>query len=148
MATLDFRSSVNALNQLLIIHYRSLPMYLVEATPWTHRGDAKATEVLLDIVSDQQRTCQRIADQVNQEGGIVDMGDYPSQFAEMNFLSLDFLLKRVAEYQQRDVDTIRGIVEQLSGNLTAQVLAKESLGAAQGHLKSLEELTAEICNDG
>jgi hypothetical protein len=30
--------TVDALNQLLVIEYRTLPQYLVDATPWTHPG--------------------------------------------------------------------------------------------------------------
>ncbi|NIP84833.1 MAG: hypothetical protein GTO03_04460, partial [Planctomycetales bacterium] len=86
MPTSQFENSVDLLNQLLVIHYRSLPMYLLDAAPWTHRGDEPATEALQDIVSDQQRTCQRIADAVIQREGIVRMGDYPTEFTDMNFL--------------------------------------------------------------
>ena len=66
METTDFENSVDLLNQLLVIHYRSLPMYLLDASPWTHRGDEKASEALNDIVTDQRQTCQRIADAVIQ----------------------------------------------------------------------------------
>ena len=36
------------LNRLLAIAYRSLPMYLAEAGPWTHAGDEQAVRMLGD----------------------------------------------------------------------------------------------------
>ena len=32
--------------------YRSLPMYLAEAVPWTHPGDEQAQRVLAGVVAD------------------------------------------------------------------------------------------------
>ena len=47
----DFEDSIPLLNHLLVVHYRSLTMYLMNAAPWTHRGDERATETLQDIVN-------------------------------------------------------------------------------------------------
>jgi uncharacterized coiled-coil protein SlyX len=144
----DFENSVDLLNQLLVIHYRSLPMYLLDASPWTHRGDEKASEALNDIVTDQRQTCQRIADAVIQRGGIVRMGDYPTEFTDMNFLSLDYLVKRLMELQRQAIQAISDLADRLWNDPPAQSLAKESLGAAKAHQQALEELTAEMSNAG
>ncbi|NIL98080.1 MAG: hypothetical protein GTO53_09775 [Planctomycetales bacterium] len=148
MQPTNFENSVDLLNQLLVIHYRSLPMYLVDASPWTHRGDEKATEALHDIVTDQRQVCQRIADSVIQRGGIVAMGDYPTEFTDMNFLSLDYLVKRLIELQQQAIEAIGGLADRLWNDPPAQSLAKESLGAAKAHLQALQELTAQMSNAG
>ena len=47
-------STVEILNQLLVAHSRSLPMYLASARPHRRHGDDKAAEVLAHIVEDQQ----------------------------------------------------------------------------------------------
>ncbi len=44
--------SKKALNRLLMIIYRSLPMYLADAVPWMHPGDEKAKHILNHIVAD------------------------------------------------------------------------------------------------
>ena len=57
------RKTVAALERLLVTLYRSLPMYLTDAVPWTRQGDERAVEVLRYIVADQKgelRTAGRI----------------------------------------------------------------------------------------
>ncbi len=136
-------NSVYILNELLAIHFRSLPMYLTDAHPWTHRGDAKATEVLEDIVANQKETCRRIAEVIIMRDGAIDEGEYPIEFTDTHDLSLDFLIKELIELQKQDIARIQNCVDRLWNDPPAQALAKESLGAAKGHLQSLEELAAE-----
>jgi hypothetical protein len=137
-----FEDSTELLNELLVHHYRSLPMFLTEASPWTHRGDEKATDVVMDIVADQKATCQRLAALVEQRGGVVDVGEYPMDFLELHFLSLDYMLQLLVQHQRNEVAWIQRCSERLWNDPPAQAVAKEALGAARGHLQSLEELTA------
>ena len=131
------------LEDLLVHQYRSLPMFLTEAAPWTHRGDENATGVLLDIVAYQRELSGRIAAELVQRGCPIDTGGYEMDFLDLHFLALDFLLPRLIENQQNEVTSIGCIAEQLEDDSVAYVLAKEALGAAKGHLESLEELTPQ-----
>lgn len=136
------------LGQLFVHHYRSLPMFLTEASPWTHRGDENATLVVMDIVADQKLMCARLASEIQKRGGVVDSGEYPMDFLDLHFLSLDFLLLQILEFQREEVDWIGRYAERLDGDPTAYAIAKEALGAARGHLESLEELTAKTPQSG
>lgn len=132
------------LSQLLVHQYRSLPMFLTEAVPWTHRGDEDATRVLLDIVQGQRDLSNRVATELQQRGCPIDTGEYPMEFLDLHFLSLDFLLQRLIENQQNEVESIGRISAELDGDPTAYHLAKEALGAAKGYLESLTELTSSF----
>ena len=132
------------LMQLLVHHYRSLPMFLTEAVPWTHRGDEQATGVLLDIVEGQRDLSNRIAAELEQRGCPLDMGEYPMEFLDWHFLSLDFLLQRLVENQQHEVDAIARLSAELSDDAVAYHLSQEALGAAKGYLESLSELTPDL----
>ena len=131
------------LMQLLVHQYRSLPIFLTEAVPWTHRGDENATRVLLDIVEGQRDLSTRIAAELQQRGCPIDTGEYAMDFLDLHFLSLDFLLQRLVEMQKNEIESIGWIAEQLDGDPAASVLAKEALGAAKGYLESLTELTSK-----
>ena len=131
------------LMQLLVHQYRSLPIFLTEAVPWTHRGDENATRVLLDIVEGQRDLSPRIAAELQQRGCPIDTGEYAMDFLDLHFLSLDFFLQRLVETQKNEVESIGRIAEQLDGDPAAYVLAKEALGAAKGYLESLTELTSK-----
>jgi hypothetical protein len=71
----------------------------------------------------------------------VDAGEYPMSYTGLNDLSIEYLIERMIEQQKRDISSIEQCVEQLNLAPMAQTLAKESLGAAKGHLDSLIELT-------
>ena len=132
------------LNRLLTILYRSLPMYLTYATPWVHRGEAKATEALKHIAADQQQMAQRIGQYILEHHGPIEMGEYPVDFLDMHDLALDYLLSRLVECQKRDLADIEVCAGQLKHERQAAALAEEALGAARGYLESLEELSAQV----
>ena len=136
--------SSQRLMQLLLHHYRSLPIFLTEAVPWTHRGDEQATNVLLDIVAGQRDLSNRIAAELEQRGWPLDMGEYPMDFLDLHFLSLDFLLQRLVENQQREVDAIARLSAEVNEDPVAHDLAQEALGAAKGYLESLTELMPDV----
>ncbi len=69
---------------------------------------------------------------------------YEMEFLDLHFLSLDFLLQRLVENQESEVESIGRIVEQLDGDPIACNLAKEAMGAAKGYLESLMELTPNV----
>jgi hypothetical protein len=132
-----------ALNRLLTILYRSLPMYLTYACPWTHRGDDRALAALKRIVEDQKQMSQRLAEHIMAHYGPVEPDEYPSDYPDTHDLSLDYLIGKLVQCQKNDIAAIERCVTQLHGDREAASLAEESLGAARGHLETLEELAAE-----
>ncbi len=135
--------TIDSLNRLLILEYRSFPMYLTYASPWTHRGDQKAAETLQNIVADQQLMAQRIAELIDRLGGLVETGEYPMEFTDTHFLSLDFLLKELHQRQWHDVAEVERLVARLAGDREARELAEEALGMERAHLEAVEALLAQ-----
>jgi hypothetical protein len=128
------------LNRLLVIIYRSLPMYLADAVPWMHPGDEKAKHVLNHIVADYRMYAGRIADMLLAGRARFSFGEYPMVFTDTHDLSLDYLIGELTYYQKQDVVAIEKCVADLKGDAAARTLAEEVLGNARGHLESLEEL--------
>ncbi len=135
--------TIDLLNQLLAIVYRSFPIYLADASPWTHEGDERAAETLKNIVLDQQASAQRIVELILQLGGRFEPGEYPMEYTDTHFLSLDFLLKELLRYQRRDVAAIERIVAGLAGHREARELAEETRGSERAHLEAIEALVAQ-----
>jgi hypothetical protein len=132
--------STDILNRLLIIHHRSLPMYLGYATPYSVRGDEKAREVLAQIVEYQKELVDRIGELIIERGGRVHHGEFPMYFTGLHDLSLDYLVRRMIADMKRDIAAIEQCVAALDDDPLAKAIAEEALGAAKGHLDSLEEL--------
>ena len=128
------------LNRLLVVVYRSFPMYLADAAPWTHPGDEHATQVLNHIVADYQMYSGRIAELLLDRRDLDGFGEYPMVFTDTHDLSLDYLVNELIYYQKQDIAAIQQCVNDLRTDLTARALAEEVLGNARGHLQSLEEL--------
>lgn len=135
-------STNDVLNRLLVTHFRSLPMYLVEASPWLRPGDEHAMEVLKIIADDQRATAEKIGHTIMENDGEVDMGDFPLHFTRFNDLSMDFLMQEVLRRQLQDIVSIEACVEALATAPLAKALAQEAYGAALGHLDSLQEAIA------
>jgi hypothetical protein len=132
------------LNRVLTTLYRSLPMYLAYATPWTQRGDDKAVAALQRIVADQKQMANRIAQYVLEHHGPIEMGEYPVDFLDTHDLALDFLVSKLVQCQKQDIAELEKCVALLQSDRPACALAEEALGAARGHLESLEELTGQL----
>ncbi len=137
-----------ALNRLLTILYRSLPMYLTYASPWTRRGDERATGALRRIVDDQQQLSTRVARHIIEHYGRVELGDYPLDFPDTHDLAFDYLIGKLVTCQKSDVAALEKCVVALAGVRKASPLAEEALGSAQAHLETLEELADEIAKQG
>ena len=134
---------IESLNRLLEIEYRSFPMYLGDAAPWSSEADAKAVEALKHITADQQAMSRRIAELILDLGGRIEPGEYPTQFTDTHFLSIEFLLKELVYYQRQDIADIEQVVAGLAGHREARELAEETLGAERAHLEALEGLIAQ-----
>jgi hypothetical protein len=134
--------STTVLNGLIAMHNRTLPMYLANATrAWYSENDTHAREVLDAIAADQQATVERLGQLVMREGRPVEMGGFPIQFTSLHDLSLDYLIKKTIELQQRDISLIETAIQSLEDGSDEQALGEEALGAAKGHLESLNELS-------
>jgi hypothetical protein len=140
---MDKRAIYNALNQLLTVLERSLPMYLSYAAPWTRKEDQRAAVVLGQVVDEQQQLAKRVADAV-LELGPTSIGDYPVEFYDLHDLALDYLLRKLVEHQKSDIAKTERIVDALQLHRPAAALAEETLGMLRAQLESLEEHSSEL----
>ncbi len=128
------------LNRLLIVHFRSLPHYLHYATPSWHQGDETARDTLQVITDDQLRTVDRLGEMILENDGTVEYGVFPMLFTSYHDLDFSYLLNKLVDRQKKDIRAIEACVEMLTFAPMAKAVAEECLGAAKGHLDSLEDL--------
>ncbi len=129
-----------ALTQVLVAQYRSLAMYLQSAAPWAHPGDDRAASTLSHIVADQTALCARIADYIIDRFGRLETGDFPMEFTGLNDCSLDYMVRELISSEKGIITAIESSLGALVLDSAALALGEESLGAARGHLESLQEL--------
>lgn len=136
-------SSIPILNRILATLNRSLAMYLADADPWTQAGDEQAAAALARIVEDQRRDVNRLAEAIIDSAAHVDPGQWPMEFTDLNFLSLEYLMQELIRHQREDVARIQRCTSLLASDRNARELAEEVLGSEQAHLESLEDLTRQ-----
>lgn len=136
---------IATLNRLLAIEYRSLPMYLADgaAEPWLRARDQQAWHVLAGIARDQERMTERFAEAVLERKASPHAGEFPVEYTDLNFLSLEYLLAELLYYQRQDIQNIESSVSELAGDAEAQALAQEALGNARAHLELMEGLVKQ-----
>jgi hypothetical protein len=135
-------STTEILNRLLVLHARSLPMYLSYAPPHRLSRDPRAQAVLEQLVADQQRTVDRLATIILESGGTIDHGEFPMAFTSLHDLSLPYLLKLLIERQAKTITACQRLADALALAPYAQAAAQEAVGEAKGHLENLQELQA------
>ena len=141
-------NTIEVLNRLVVIHHRSLGMYLGYAPPTWHRDDQQAKEELGRIVADQKDLIDRIGEMVVGNHGAVFYGSYPMEFTGYHDLSFEFLLEKLLDHQRDDIAAIETCVSLLEGSpAPARSIAQEALGMAKGHLESFEELKRSAVSD-
>jgi hypothetical protein len=131
------------LNRLFRLLTRSLPMYLEDAKPWSGGEATQAREALARLVADQRMLARRLADAIVERGAQPEPGAFPMEFATLNDVAFDYLLCRIIERLQREIEEIETCLAELSGDPRAHELVEEVLGNAQGHLDVLKPLAGE-----
>jgi hypothetical protein len=133
-------TSVDILNRLLVIHSRSLAMYLRDACPWARPQDSAAQDVLNSIIASNTEFADRFGEMVIADGGAAAHGEFPMQFTALHDCALSYLIGMVRDAQANDIRLISDCVDKLDDDPLAKALAQESLGAARAHLDALDEV--------
>src|SRR5262245_45621134 len=89
---LTMNETIDTLNHLLQLHYRSLVVYLSDCVPWSSPETQAKLPVLREVADSQKDTSDRIAEQILELNGAPDLGDFPLHFTRFNDLSFEFLL--------------------------------------------------------
>src|SRR5580704_9476399 len=135
---------ISALERLLVIVYRSLPMYLTDAVPYAGQQDQRAVEVLKFIVADQKSTAARVAHYLQSHHVPLNMGHYPMSFTGLHDVSISFLVSQLIDCQRQDITTLEQVVADTIADPRGQALAEEALGGARAHLEALQELATRV----
>jgi hypothetical protein len=133
-------STNDILNRVLVVHNRSLPMYLHDALPWVRYGDDRAMETLRQIVRDQKQVVDRIGAMILENNGVFEQGEYPLPFTGYHDVAFDWVLDLMIERQQKTITYLQKCAEQLSLAPMAKAVVEETVGMAKGHLELLQEL--------
>lgn len=128
------------LNRVMVMHERSLPMYLAYAAPFLSHGDEAASEVLSQVVRDHKYIVEKFGDFLLEHNHPVGHGHWDMNFTSLHDVSLHYLLTEVVRGEKQLTAELSKYAEKLASFPAAKALVQEALGMAKGHLESLEDL--------
>jgi hypothetical protein len=139
-------------NQLLILERifhrecRSLAQYLAESWLWTHGDDREAEDLVRSVLADERRWAERLAELIYERGGLPRPGSYPTDFTNSNlhFLSLDSMLRRLADAVAGSVAALQRELSFLAGDTTLRPLVEQMIERKGGQVTALEKLAASL----
>ncbi len=90
------------LNNVLIAMARSFLQYVSESWPWVPGGAAAATveEQVRMIAAQQRQGVGDLVELLTEREHFIDFGSYPTEYTDLQFLSLEALMESLINSQQ------------------------------------------------
>jgi hypothetical protein len=127
------------LNQVLRTILRGLLQYAGECWPWSADDETGVQAVIRDMVADQQDGIHDLADLLHQRSWQVDFGTYPTEYTDLHFIDLDYLLIQMVVEQKSLVGGLESATKGCAGDAEAVELLEIIQSRATVHLKRLQE---------
>ena len=134
------RTANEALNQVLIDLDKSLLSYVAEAWPWTSNGDAAVQANVNELVVRRRENVGRLADLLTRREWPVDFGTYPTEYTDLHYVALDYLLSQLVQDQKRVTAGIERALSAATGDDAAKPLLEEILNDERDTLARLQKL--------
>ena len=130
-----------ALNQLLIDLGRSLLQYVGESWPWT-ASTSSARQTVEKLVAQQQKSVAALAEMLSERAVPIDFGSYPTEYTDLQYLSLQFLLGELVRGGAEDVASVKSTIDECRSDAEAASLLEAILKSQTKILDELKTLQA------
>ena len=125
------------LHHALVSVSRGLLQYASQCAPWTPVGEAHRSASIRRLAVAQQDSIQRLCDLLIERRAIVDWGVFPFEYTSYNFVSLDFLLPKITDYQTELVRALEIVRDELSHDPRATEVLDRVVQTERGILNEL-----------
>jgi hypothetical protein len=131
------------LNGFIISLGRSLLQYADECWPWVGSSEAETQQLLRRLADLQRQEVSAIVELLDQREWTIDFGSYPTDYTDLHFVSLDYLLSRIIAGEQANVADLEEAVHACIDDPQAVAVLKEVLSTEQ---RLVERLTSAAAN--
>lgn len=130
------------LNRLLINLGRSLLQYVGECWPWTGADGEIERALILRIVDRQSEDVARLADLLVRRHWSVDFGTYPTDYTDLHYVALDFLLDQLIANEESLIGELEaGIETTAQDDPEAARLLRDIVSQERDNLTELRKLS-------
>lgn len=136
---LDYRTEAT-LQAFIRRESRSLLQYLADAFPWTTREEGPALAEFAKIAAEERQHAADAAKFLQKRRITVPyLGSYPASFTTMNFVSLDYLVPRLVQYEAQAIIRLERDLPDIK-DADGRQLLERALEAKRRHLAQLSAL--------
>jgi hypothetical protein len=133
----------NTAQRILRREQRSLLQYVNETFPWSRPGEESAVRVLRQIIEEEQAADAGLARSLEKRYvPLPPLGTYPVSFTSLAFVSIDYLLPHLVQYQRQLISELERDARAIA-DAEARQQVQDLLQLKRRHLETLEELAAK-----
>ena len=126
------------LNDMVINLGRSLLQYLNESWLWT--TDESAAQTIQEMAARQKEHTAALVNLLESMDHDVDHGTYPTEYTDLHYLSLDFVIGQLINNQESIVSSLKSIHRSALSSEGGDLIDRIQSGE-QAILESLQALT-------
>ena len=130
------------LNRLLINLGRSLLQYVGEAWPWTQADAQREQEIIDRLVARQQTQIAELTEVLVQRNWAIDFGSYPTQYTDLHYVALDYLLSQIVANEETLLDEIEESLKSCSGDAVVTTLLERLRDGQTDIVSELKDLVS------
>ncbi|GAB4144920.1 MAG: hypothetical protein Tsb009_16850 [Planctomycetaceae bacterium] len=134
------------INRLAIDLGHSLLQYLGEAWPWSDANHREEHSKIDELVARQSELVDRLLNLLQDRDWAIESGTYPTEFTDLQYLSLEFLLDRTIENAELHVELLEDCRSYFAASPDEQAaaLVEDVLSEQKKIVAELKELAASI----
>lgn len=130
------------LNGFVISIGRSLLQYADECWPWVGNSEAELQATFRQLAALQRQEVAAICELLDLRRWTIDFGGYPTDYTDLHFVSLDFLLARIIAGEQANLADLEDAVHACEDDLAAVDVLGEVLTTERKIVERLQAVTA------
>ncbi len=137
----------DVLNTVLVNVGRSLLQYVGECWPWTEKKDEEERRVVAEAVYKQREAVQDLVDLLTERRLRIELGAYPTEYTDLHFVELDFLLPQLVESEKALIGDLEVAIADVAGDDEATALLRSILADQNAVVADLEALSGKRTSD-
>lgn len=134
-------SSCEILNRVFIRQHRSLLQYADLCYPWVDSEKSRERITLRELAAQQREKLRDVVRLLDKNGWAVDYGQFPESWADLNFVSLDFLWPQIVNNEKDLLAELHEIAQDLPDDDAAVLAVSECIGVQREILRGLQQVS-------
>lgn len=131
------------LNRLLISLGKGLLQYVGECWPWTDLSAVTERQVIESLVAAQAENVASLVEFLQRRRHPIQFGAYPTEFTDLHYVALDFLLTQMIDDQKVQVEMVERAAKGCARDPGAAKLLEHIRTSEREILARLERLASE-----